>query len=86
MLTEPQIRQAAEAHGLTVEKRITTGTDAAGFATFELSGEAEAVRQCWQAIAPEYDLDAIRGGFAYLRASDVDWKPYIGLESVYFGG
>lgn len=86
MLTEPQIRAAAEAHGLAVMKRITTGTERGGFAAFELTGDREAVRRCWEAIRPEYDRDAIRGGFAYLRASDIDGAPYIGLESVYFGG
>jgi hypothetical protein len=85
VMTETEIRAAAEVHGLTVEKRITTGTTTSGFATFELAGDPEAVRQCWAAVRPEFDGDAIRGGFAYMRISDADGRPYIGLESVYFG-
>jgi hypothetical protein len=85
VMTEPEIRAAAEAHGLTVEKRITTGTTASGFATFELTGDPEAVRKCWAAVGSTFGAEDKRGGFAYMRASDADGRAYIGLESVYFG-
>ncbi len=41
------IRDIAEAHGLAVEKRITTGNDARHFATFSIVGNPVDVLHCW---------------------------------------
>jgi len=38
-MSESEIRTTAQAHGLEVLKRITTGSEKRHFATFELSGD-----------------------------------------------
>lgn len=50
-MTEKFVREVAERFGLEVLKRITTGSAYHHFATFELSGPAERVRDAWPVIA-----------------------------------
>jgi hypothetical protein len=84
-MTEQFIRETAERFGLEVLKRITTGTDQAGFATFELSGPEASICAAWAALKPHGkgpDFDGIR------HVSNPDHpdlgKPYIECGSVYF--
>ncbi len=81
-LTEQRIREVADKFGLTVLKRVTTGNERAGFATFELSGSR--VFDAWRVIHNAASGDQLKGGFVYLRSSDADFTPYIGIESIYF--
>jgi hypothetical protein len=84
-MTEHFLRDLAARHGLEVLKRVTTGTERAGFATFELSGPADAVRAAWAELAP-------RGrGAAFDRLDHVSnpghpdqGAAFICCESVYF--
>ena len=50
-MTEHFIRAVAQRYGLTVLRRITTGTPTRGFATFELTGPAEKVVAAWPTIS-----------------------------------
>lgn len=80
-MTEQYIRDVAEMFGLKVDKRITTGTEREGFATFELSGEPEKVLAAWPDLSGK---DGRGPAFCYVRRSDADGKNYIGIESVWF--
>lgn len=80
-MTEQFIRSIAERYGLDVLKRITTGSSTRHFATFELSGIR--VRDAWPAIHDAASNDQLKGGFVYMRASDIDFRPYVGIESVW---
>lgn len=82
-MTEQLCRDVAEAFGLKVLKRITTGNPSRHFATFELSGPLEPVRRAWERVYALASADEIRGRFVYMRSSDIDWQPYIGIESVW---
>lgn len=82
-LTESAIMSIAEKHGCAVLKRVTTGNDKAHFATFELSGPLEAINSAWAEVHDTASTDQLRGGFVYLRASDADFTPYIGIESIW---
>lgn len=84
-MTELFIRDVAGQLGLTVLKRVTTGDERSGFATFELSGPADKLHAAWQ------DLSRHSRGPAFDRVTRVSnpehpdhGKLYIALESVYF--
>ncbi len=79
-MTESWIREFAERNGLEVHKRITTGSERAHFATFELTGPVQAA---WSELYDKASPEQVKGGFVYLRSSDVDFKTYIGIESVW---
>lgn len=84
-MSEQHIRAMAERFGLTVQKRITTGSEKSGFATFELSGVDHNIRAAWESLKNE------RRSAAFDRLEVVSnpdhpdhGKPYIRLESVWF--
>lgn len=82
-MTEQFVRDLAERYGLTVLKRITTGTPLTHFATFELSGPEDRIRAAWP---PVYDA-ADRGMARVLHVENPGHKdyakPYIEIESVW---
>lgn len=85
-MTERMIREFAAEHRLTVLKRVTTGNERQGFATFELSGEPPAVLAAWKA----FPRDHIRSA-AFDRLDRVTnpehpdrGQPFIRLESIWF--
>jgi hypothetical protein len=84
-MSEQFIRAIAERYGLTVQKRITTGSELKGFATFELSGTDHNIRAAWEPLKAEGRGPAFD---ALTHVSNPDHpdhgKPYIRLESVWF--
>ncbi len=79
-MTEAFLREIATRYGLEVLKRVTTGTEKAGFATFELSGHPERVRDAY----PEVKAAGHR--FTKLTKPtnpDHEGGQYIEVDSVY---
>lgn len=61
MMTARQIRDLAKAHGLKVDKRITTGTDLGPhFASFEVFGPRDAIEKAHAEARPQFDAQALR--------------------------
>lgn len=83
-MTEQQIRDLATRHGLTVEKRITTGNSAKHFATFELFKIG--LIDAWQEVRRTEDPDRLRGDPPLTRILHADVKdhPHYGKPFIEF--
>ncbi len=86
-MTEQKIRQIAEAHGLSVLKRVTTGNAAQHFATFELSGSGAGARaNAFDELREGETFDAQRM-VSFERCTNpasLDWiQQFIRIESVW---
>lgn len=86
-MTEEWIRQTAENFGLKVLKRVTTGTEKSGFATFEITGEEFQLFAAWECFKDR----ASEENWPWCRLTHVDVKdhpnygrPFIQIESVWF--
>lgn len=83
-MTETFLRALAERFGLEVLKRITTGSERAHFATFELSGPAERVVAAWESAkhaARHKDFDRLT--HVTNPGHPDHGKPYILADSVW---
>ena len=84
-MNELFLRGVALNRGLGVTRRVTTGDERAGFATFELFGDRNGVLQAWEDIKPvAAGAGMLKDGFASLKASDVDGSLYVECQSVWF--
>jgi hypothetical protein len=84
-MNETLILKVAAAHGLTLTKRITTGTERSGFATFELAGTSDAVWSAWDDLK-EHGRGRSFDGIDCVNNPDHPdhGKPFVRLDSVYF--
>ena len=85
MLTEQQIRDLADRHGLAVDKRITTGERRTGhFAEFVLYGPEPATAAAYAEVRPAFYPRA--GFLAYASPTNPDYpdrRPFVEFSSVW---
>ena len=89
-MTEKRIRDFAEVHGLGVYKRITTGSERAHFATFELFAETREdtpkALKAWEELRTIEDHNRLRGESPFTRYHahcNETGLPFIELDSVW---
>lgn len=76
----------ADKHGLTLAMdRLTTGNSETreGFHTFEFTGGMDGLQSAANELRNAWNLTGAARSLVYVRPSDIDGAPYLGVESFY---